>query len=94
MRLSMSFAFCWKAMLPMPARHHGASSQTINPSSSQQIEHQPVLLIVPQADKVRAHLVNELHLFAHQVVAHCGGDCGVVRMTLGAAQEDPLAIST
>ena len=42
------------------------------------IEHQAVLLVVGQADEVGAHVADELHFLADLIVAHCGGEAGMV----------------
>ena len=57
-----------------------------------QIKYQPVLLVVRETDEVCAHLTDELHLFAHQIVTHGGSHARVIRMTLRAAQEHPFAV--
>ena len=57
-----------------------------------QFEHQPVLLVVGEPDKIRAHIADHPHLFTHLVVAHCCGHAGVVGMPLRAPEQHPLAI--
>ena len=57
-----------------------------------QVEHQAVLLVVGEADEVCAHLANQLHLLADQIVTHRRSHAGVVGMALGAAQEYAFAV--
>ncbi len=88
----MSFAFCWKAAPPTPARHHGTSSHTISPSSSHSSSTSRDLLIVREPDEVRAHLANQPHLFAHLLVGHRRGIARVVGVAMRTAQQHALAV--
>ena len=57
-----------------------------------EVEDEAVLLVVGEADEVRAHGADEAELFADEVVGHGGGDACVVGMARGAAEEDTLAV--
>ena len=83
-------------MLKCLAPHARATPRSLFPNHQAkliaQVQHQPVLLVVAETDKVCAHLADQLHLFAHLVVAHCGGHSRMVGMALRAAQQHPFAI--
>jgi len=50
------------------------------------------LLIVGEADEVRAHIFDEVHFLSDQVVGHGGGVSGVVFVAVGSAEQEALAV--
>ena len=57
-----------------------------------EIEYQAILLIVGEANKVRTHVADEMHLFPDLVVAHGCGDAGVVGMPVCSLQQNAFAV--
>src|ERR1039458_3178230 len=57
-----------------------------------QVDHQPVLLVVAEADEVCAHVADQTHLFSYQFVAHCSSDSDMVGVALGAAEKNPFPV--
>src|SRR6185312_11014713 len=57
-----------------------------------EIEHETVLLIVREADEVRAHRLDELHLFADQIIRQGARVASVVFVPMRATQQQTLTV--
>ena len=83
-------------LLPVVAADAAAAPRRFFPHQQAklvaEIEHQAVLLIMCEADEVRAHRLDELHLFADQVVGHRARVARVVFVPMRAAQQQALAV--
>ncbi len=84
------------SVLPFFVAHAGAAPRRLLPHQQAEfvaeIQHQPRLLIVAEADEVRAHRLHQFHLGANQLVGLRGGKAGMVHVALRAPQQQALAI--
>ena len=57
-----------------------------------EIEHQAILLVMGEANKVRAHLADEMHLLPDLLVAHGCRNASVIGMPMRSLQENSFAV--
>ncbi len=57
-----------------------------------EVEDEAILLVVAEADEVCAHLLDELHLLAHNIVAHRSGESRVISVAVSAPKKHALSV--
>src|ERR1700679_3067432 len=86
----------FRILLKRVAPNPGSAPRSLLPDQEAkliaQVEHQSILLVMAEADKVCPHLADEAHFFANLIVTHCSRNSGVIGMALGAMQEQPFVI--
>ena len=85
-----------RLVLPFFVAYAGAAPRRFFPNQNAklvaEIEHQFRLLIMAEADEVRAHRLDQLHLGADERVRLGGREAGMVHVALRAAQQQALAV--